>query len=235
MTQQDPLANLPWPAADAAPSEACSQAIRGTCTKGLCKRRGISATGRALVTLLLSGLLLGYYVWYGFTDTDRPPAAVMRTALYGALGWLGAQAVLVFVTLARPPGRRGSRGLRLALLIGLPLVFTGYLASISTEQFAFAQFAQGRSGGHALVCAGVALVMGAIVAGGALFAWRGTDPYSPGLSGALIGTVAGLASGSGMSVACGSHEALHACFAHGLIVFALAVLGFGFGRRLLAP
>ena len=233
MTQRDPLADLQWPGASVAPSEECSQAIRGKCTQGLCAKRGVSATTRALLTLGLSLLLLAYYTWYAVTD--RPASGVWRTALYGAVGWLGAQAVLVFVTLARPPGKRGSRELRLALLFGLPLLFIGYLALTSTEQFTFARFAQGYSGGHAAGCAGVALLMGALVAGGALFAWRRTDPYTPGISGALIGVVAGLATGSGMTVACSSHEAYHACLAHGLVVFALAALGFGFGRRLLAP
>lgn len=233
MSRQDPLAKLPWPGATVTPSEECSQAIRGVCTKGLCRERGVSASCRALVTLGLSLLLLVYYTWYGFTA--RLPSPIMRTALYGAVGWLGAQAVLVFVGLARPPGKRGSRALRLGLLIGLPLLFIGYVALISTEQFGLDKFTKGYSGGHAIGCGGIALLMGALVAGGALFAWRRTDPYTPGISGALIGVVAGLASGSGMTVACSSHEMLHACFAHGLIVFALAALGFGFGRRLLAP
>ncbi len=92
MTQKDPLADLPWPGATVTPSEACSQAIRGACTKGLCKERGISAVGRALLTLGLSALLLGYYVWYA--ATDRRPSAIMGTALFGAVGWLGAQAIL---------------------------------------------------------------------------------------------------------------------------------------------
>jgi hypothetical protein len=233
MTQRDPLADLPWPGATVAPSQECSQAIRGVCTKELCKQRGLSATTRGLVTLGLSVLLFAYYAWYALSEHE--PSTVMRTAFYGAIGWLGAQAVLVFAMLARPPGKRGSRSLRLGLLVAVPLVFTGYLMLLSTEQFTLARFVEGHTGGHALGCAGVALVMGALVAGGALFAWRRTDPYTPGISGALIGVVAGLASGSGMSVACGSHEALHACFAHGLIVFVLAAAGFGLGRRLLAP
>jgi hypothetical protein len=193
----------------------------------------VSATGRALVTLGLSVLLLAYYTWYAITDNR--PSSVVRTALFGAMGWLGAQALLVFVTLVRPPGKRGSRALRLGLVVGVPVLFIGYLALVSTEQFALAKFATGQPAGHALGCGLVALFLGALVASGAMVAWRGTDPYSPGLSGALIGVVAGIASGAGMTVACPSHEAFHACFAHGLVVFALAVAGFGLGRRLLPP
>jgi hypothetical protein len=215
------------------PSESCSQAIRGTCTKGLCAKRGVSAAVRGAVTLGLSALLLVYYVWYAWTE--RKPSGIETTLLYGALGWLGAQALLVFVALVRPPGKRGSRALRLGLLIGVPVLFIGYLALASTERFSFAHFSHGYSGGHALGCGLVALVMGALVAGGAMFAWRGTDPYNPGISGAMIGMVGGLASGAGVSVACPSHEAFHSCFAHGLIVFALAAAGFGLGRRLLPP
>src|SRR5687767_4049873 len=233
MTQRDPLADLPWPRATVTPTEECSQAIRGKCTQGLCAKRGVSATTRALLTLALSLIVLGTYVWYGLNEGQ--PSGVVRTALFGAVGWLGAQAVLVFATLARPPGKRGSRAVRLALLLGLPTLFIGYLVLISTEQFPFSRFVAGASGDHAIACAGVALLFGALVAGGALFAWRRTDPYTPGISGALIGVVAGLATGSGMTVACSSHEMFHACFAHGLVVFALAALGFGFGRRLLAP
>jgi hypothetical protein len=185
------------------------------------------------VTLGLSALLLAYYVWFAWSE--RKPSGIEMTFLYGALGWLGAQALLVFVALVRPPGKSGSRALRLGLLLGVPVLFIGYLALASTEQFSFARFTSGYSGGHALGCGLVALVMGALVAGGAMFAWRGTDPYSPGLSGAMIGMVGGLASGAGVSVACPSHEAFHSCFAHGLIVFALAAAGFGLGRRLLPP
>lgn len=233
MTQKDPLADLPWPGATVTPSETCSQAIRGACTKGLCPKRGVSAVGRALLTLGLSVMLIGYYTWYAVAD--HRPSALVRTAVLGAMGWLGAQALLVFVTLVRPPGKRGSRALRLGILFGVPLLFIAYLGLVSTEHFAFAKFAQGSPAGHAVGCGLVALFFGALIAGGALVAWRRTDPYNPGLSGAMIGLVAGLASGSGMSIACSSHEVFHSCIAHGAVVFALALAGFGLGRRLLAP
>lgn len=233
MTQKDPLADLPWPGAAVAPSETCTQAIRGACTQGLCKKRGVSATGRALVTLALSALLLVYYTWYAVTD--HRPSALVSTALFGALGWLGAQAALLFVALVRPPGKRVSRGVRIAILVALPLLFCAYLAMLATEHVPFAKFVQGYSGGHALGCGLVALVLGALVAGGAMIAWRRTDPYNPGISGAMIGMIGGLASGVGMSVACPSNEMLHACFAHGVGVIALSLAGFAVGRRLLAP
>jgi hypothetical protein len=203
------------------------------CTKSLCAQRGVSATGRALLTLGLSMLLLAYYTYYAVAE--HRPSAVMRTALLGAMGWLGAQALLVFVTLVRPPGKRGSRALRVGMLLSVPLLFIAYLGLVSTEHFELAKFAHGYPAGHALGCGLIALFLGALIAGGALVAWRRTDPYNPGLSGAMIGMVAGLASGSGMSVACSSHETFHSCIAHGAIVFVLSVAGFGLGRRLLAP
>jgi len=233
MTQKDPLADIAWPGATVTPSETCSKAIRGTCTKGLCAQRGVSAVARALLTLGLSLVLLGAYVWYAVSD--RRPSAIVSTALFGAVGWLGAQAILVFATLARPPGKRGSRALRIGLLLGVPVAFTAYLGLVSTERFAFAKFSHGYPAAHAVGCGLVALLFGALAAGGAMFAWRKTDPYNPGISGAMIGMVGGLASGAGMSVACPSHEAFHSCLAHGMVVFALALLGFGFGRRMLAP
>ena len=233
MTQKDPLADIAWPGATVAPSDECSKAIRGACTKGLCKERGVSAMTRGLLTLGLCAIVLLYYFWYAVDD--HRPSGIVRTGVFGAIGWLGAQAALVFGTLARPPGKRGSRGVRIALLAIVPLAFVGYLLLVSNEQFAFAKFAQGYPAGHAIGCGLVALFFGALVAGGAMIAWRRTDPYTPGISGALIGMVGGLASGAGMSLACPSHEAFHSCFAHGMVVFALALLGFGFGRRMLAP
>jgi hypothetical protein len=193
----------------------------------------VSAVGRAALTVGLSLLLILYYAWYAVAE--HRTSGVARTAMFGALGWLGAQTVLVFVALARPPGKRGSRVVRIALLLGLPLLFLGYLGLLSTERFGLVRFSQAATAGHAAGCGIVALLFGALIAGGALVAWRRTDPYNPGLSGAMIGMVGGLASGAGMSVACPSHEAFHSCFAHGMVVFALALLGFGFGRRMLAP
>ena len=65
--------------------------------------------------------------------------------------------------------------------------------------------------------------------------WRHTDPFSPGLSGALVGLLGGLAGAVGIGFACPNAEAWHMCIGHGLTLAAVGSLGWLLGRRLLAP
>ncbi|HEY4160205.1 MAG TPA: NrsF family protein, partial [Polyangiaceae bacterium] len=81
----------------------------------------------------------------------------------------------------------------------------------------------------------VSLFFGATVSAGVLLAFRGTDPLTPRLSGALAGLVGGLGGALAMGIACPSHEAWHLWFAHGLVVVVLGLFGFVVGRRILAP
>ena len=55
------------------------------------------------------------------------------------------------------------------------------------------------------------------------------------ISGALAGLAGGITSALGVGLACPSTEAWHACFSHGLVVIALVLLGWRFGRRVLSP
>lgn len=228
----DALADLPWPT-PAEPPKAVSAAICKECTKSLHGCRGASAEKRVMMSLLVSGgvtgLLIGLSVIFGSAG------ATLTSALYGAVGWAIIQVFVLVVGLARPPGRKPARALRLVIAVVVPLLFLGYLAATASSRLPFETFSQGATASHAVGCGLVSLFLGALVSGGVLLLWRGTDPLTPGLSGALVGLVGGLGGAVAMGIACPSHEAWHLGCAHGLGVIALVFLGGAVGRRLLSP
>jgi hypothetical protein len=65
--------------------------------------------------------------------------------------------------------------------------------------------------------------------------WRNTDPFTPRLSGGLLGAVAGGLGVFGTTLACGSNEGFHLLIGHALVVSLLIGLGWLFGPRWLAP
>jgi hypothetical protein len=224
--------DLPWPKPEA-PSKQCSAAIERTCTKDLHASRGLSGGARMALCLALSSTVVGFLYWLA-QRADRSELG-LRTGLYGALGWGAVQAAVLFAGLARPPGARGSCALRFALALLLPVAFLCYLAFDAWSFVPFAEFAHGARAEHAFHCGLVSLFVGATVSAGVLLAFRGTDPLTPRLSGALAGLVGGLGGALAMGIACPSHEAWHLWFAHGLVVVALGFFGFAVGRRILAP
>jgi hypothetical protein len=196
--------------------------------------KGMSTATRLTLCLLLSSFVA--VVAYVFGIRHHRSELGLRTGVYGALGWAVVQACVLFVGFS--PARRGalgSRTLRLALAIAVPLLFLGYLTYSAWSYVPFDQFAHGARADHALRCGLVALTFGALVSGGVLLAWRGTDPLTPRLSGTLAGLIGGIGGALAVGIGCPSHEAWHLWISHGLIVLALGVVGFGAGRRLLAP
>jgi hypothetical protein len=229
---RDPLSDLPWPA-PSEPGERVSAAIRSHCTKDLCAERSLSCSSRALISL---GLSLALLLWLTYWAAGRPAQREMIEAgLLGAAGWGVVQAGVLLFYLARPPGRRGPAPRRVAVLFAVPVLFLGYLVLTATETVSLAEFSSGAHAAHALRCSLLTLLFGGLVAAGGLLVWRRTDPIQPGLSGALLGLVGGLGGALAMNVACASHETHHLWFSHGLAVIALTLLGWGAGRRLLAP
>jgi hypothetical protein len=228
---QEPLSDLPWPEPPS-PAPEVSAAIRKTCTRGLDHRRGLTGTQRALLSLLVSGGVVAVLVMVAIRR--HAPDDVVRFALIGALGWGLVHAAVLSVTLARPPGRRGSRALRIGFAVGLPLLFFGYLALAATSRLTIGQFLH-EGLGRAGECSFYSLLFGAIAAGGTLLLWRRTDPLTPGLSGALAGLLGGLASAVGIGVACPTHEGWHLWLVHGMTVVLFVLVGWVVGRRWLAP
>ena len=232
MKPTDDFNDLPWPK-PAAPSAEISAAICQHCTHGLEKKRGMSRLHRLFASLALSFGVFSLLAWLSRDHTRVE--GTFRGALIGAAGWGTIMAAVLWMGLARPPGRRGSARLRLVLAVVTPVFFLAYVAYAAPSWVSWGDFTHGTRAVHAVGCSVVGMLFSAVVSGGVLLLWRGTDPLTPGLTGALVGLVGGLAGGLTIGVACSSQEGWHACFSHGLGVLAFVAFGWAAGRRLLAP
>jgi hypothetical protein len=232
LPEPDPLADLPWPKPEA-PRAEVSAKICGACTKNLCARRGLSALTRLTLCVAASSLIAGLGYWVG-AHHHRAELG-LRLGLRGALAWALVQAGVLFIGLSPRRGVLGSRSVRIALAVLVPVLFLGYLSFAAWSYVPFEQFSHGARASHALGCGAAVLGFGALLGGSVLLAWRGTDPVTPRLSGTLAGLVGGVGSALAVGIGCPSHEAWHLWTAHGLIVLALGFTGFAAGRRLLAP
>jgi len=232
VSEPDPLDNLPWPSPPA-PSEAVGEKIRASCHPGAGGKECTSARRRAALTLLVPvftvSVLSLLALWRGVDE------GVIRDGLLGALGWSVVLGVTLLVGLASPPGRRPRAMLRWGIAVAIPLLFFVFLANTAWARVPFQQFAHGAMAEHAWRCGGICFVVGAVMSSGVMLLWRGTDPLTPGLSGALLGLVGGMGSALGMGIFCPSHETWHVCVSHGVVLASLAVLGGAAGRRLLSP
>ena len=232
LPESDPLADLPWPKPEA-PRAEVSARICGACTKNLCAKRGLSAATRLGVCVAASSLIAGLGYWFG-AQHQRSELG-LRLGLCGALVWAIVQAGVLFLGFSPRRGVLGSRGVRLALAVLVPLLFLGYLSFAAWSYVPFDQFSHGARASHALSCGLIALFAGGLLGASVLWAWRRTDPVTPRLSGTLAGLVGGVGGALAVGIGCPSHEAWHLWTAHGLIVLALGLMGFAAGRRLLAP
>lgn len=227
----DSLPDLPW-REEPVPAPELSAAIRKTCTRDLDCKRGATAARRAAISVLVSGTIVGGLVLLGLRHgVESEP---MKWALAGAAAWGIVHAAILFLGLARPPGRRGSRALRLGVAVALPILFFAYLAVAASNTLPFGQFLH-EGVGHTSSCGLFSLLFGAVAAVGTLLVWRRTDPLTPGLSGALAGLCGGLASAVGIGVACPSHEGWHLWLAHGTTLVVFVLVGWVVGRKWLAP
>jgi hypothetical protein len=200
----------------------------------LSERRKCRSAKQRLVASV--GLTVGVVFLLALATRNHPRyEGTFRSILIGAAGWGVVQAVVLWAGLVRPPGQRLSAHVRLVLAVTIPVVFLAYVAYAAPAWVPFAEFAHGARASHAIRCAFIGLAISAVISGGVLLLWRGTDPLSPGLSGALVGLVGGVAGGLAIGVACPSQEGWHACFSHGFGVIAFTAFGWAVGRRLLSP
>lgn len=224
-SHDDPLADVAWPAPPA-PNEHVSSAIRQRCTEGLCPRRGPTRARRlmsaCLATVVVATLVL-------IIGTRGLP----HGTLFAVLGWALVYASVLAVGLFRPPGRRVSRGVRLAIALALPLAFFVYLTWTGVREGL--TWGQALDGWRAMSCGVHALLFSGLITAASLLVWRGTDPCTPGLSGVLVGLAGGLVSATVVDVVCPTRELGHLWIVHGGMVLLLMALGWVAGRRWLPP
>jgi hypothetical protein len=111
----------------------------------------------------------------------------------------------------------------------------GFLWSSSDHHLAVIEFFAGPMLGTAARCGAVALVVGGITALTTFVIWRRTDPFTPRLSGAIVGLSGGLVGAAAVGLACPSAEAWHLGVGHGLSTLCLASAGWLVGGRFFAP
>lgn len=226
----DPLEGIDW---SVPPSSRVTARIRAEIADDIRPQKALSAGVRVALSLTLSaataaGVIL---VMRGAHDVAGPLAA----AALGVVGWALVQVTILVLGLAQRPHLGLSKPLRLGMAVLVPLAFFAVLAFGANTWLPFAEVASAEHASGVVVCGIHALLCGVIAAVGMFLIWRRTDPFGPGLSGALVGVTAGLAGAVAVGVACPSTEAWHLWLGHGLVIAALALLGWVVGPRVLSP
>lgn len=206
-------------------------AIRAECTKNLRAQRGLSRRAR----LVLSGLLGTSAVLLLWMVGERGPDT-SSAVLLGAAAWGGTLGMVLLLGLGRTATCHSTCPSRWMLLILLPALFYGGLHLLGSRVLSVSEFfGSADQVWRILPCGSLALGTGGLVSGGIMLLWRRTDPFSPGLSGALVGLLGGMAGAVGVGFACPSAEVWHMYMGHGFTIAALVTLGWLVGRRLLPP
>jgi hypothetical protein len=205
-----------------------------------------------LLEELQQGLALGAPSGRGLSRGARlgVSAAVLGAALLlataPAVGWgvprlLGAALLVgavvggLLLPASVPGARRAGLGVRRALVAGLSLLTLAVLGALAPGFEPLGDFTAHGGPDHALACAYHTLLTGLAAGGALLLLWRRTDPFTPALSGALLGGTGGVVGTLSACLACPTDEGWHLMLGHGLAVSALALLGAAAGRRWLAP
>ena len=144
-----------------------------------------------------------------------------------ALAGIAMMGGATFLGLTWASGKRVNVGVRIAVAVLPPLAF----ASLATIAHPGAAVGRDPLGG----CLSTGLVLAAVPMAVMFLSWRRTDPYSPRVTGALIGGWAGLTGAVGLTLTCPSNDLLHIALGHGGAVAGGALLGWLLGRKLLSP
>ncbi len=217
--------SCPMPRADV------REAVRRECTAGLCAKRVGSRRNRILACGGLFAFIVG---GSAFLASGVLGIGYASAALWGALGWAIVLLAILAVNL-RPQSVHAGIW-RALVLLGVPGGFFWYLTTQSGPGPSFLDFINDTGMCvHVVKCGLMSLVVGAMASAGMFYVWRASDPFSPRLSGVVLGLAGGIAGALTAGFVCPGQDAWHVVFGHGLGVVVLAVGGAALGRRVLSP
>lgn len=226
MTMPDPFSQL---AAQApSPREGVLDSIRAELKKDSEKKRSLSRGQR--VALSAAALALGLALTSAGAFVTAPRAAILAAAALSlSVGGLLLAGVV--------PGEKRSLGLSVRKsLVGILSVVAFTALALQAETFvAWGDFARADSLHRATGCAAHSLMSGVLGSTALLFFWRRTDPFSPGLTGSLLGLLGGLVGTMSVSLACQNAEGFHLTLGHGACLLLLGIFGAFVGRKWLTP
>ncbi len=214
---------------DEGPSDATRDAIRNAVRADLEPVRSASVSARVAMgagaAIACGALVVISFGSAGFDGLRRNLIAVAITAVAALL-----TALFVGASLSRRADGWSSRRARTLLVA---TVITGWslyiIASVTDEALGAAlRWA-------AIGCSFRSVVAGLVGLGAMLWVWRGTDPWSPRVSGALMGACAGSIASAGVGIPCPSDQGGHLMLGHWLAVPILAAIGAAISKRVLAP
>jgi hypothetical protein len=225
MNTVDPFAELA--AKSSFPSERILNALHEEMRADSKPRRSLSRRARALLSIL--ALALGLTLTAARVLGENPSAFLI--ALASSCLSIGT---LLFMGVIPGTGRTNA-GMR-RILLGTLGIFTFTVLALNADHFMpLDQFA---SGGHihgVTHCVTFSLLAGVIASSGLMMIWRRTDPFSPGLTGALLGFLGGLIGTVSVSLTCRADEGIHLTLGHGVATLILAGICWAGGRKWLTP
>ena len=211
------------------PSEATREAIRQAVLADLKPVEAVSMGKRALFVLgigVASALLV--VISYGGAGLQGLAKHVVGTVVTAVVAVLATLAIAgSFTPKLQAKLGRSQRALVLATLV---VAWTVYLASNITDQALGTALA-----GPAIGCWLRSLLAGLVGCGAFLYIFRRTDPWTPRISGALLGACAGTIASAGVGIPCPSETGGHLMVGHWLAVPLLALFGAIVARRVLEP
>lgn len=226
MNSNDPFSQL---AAQAPPPrDAVLDSIRAELKSDNKKRRSLSRLQRVALSSL--ALIFGLALTSMGAFAAAPRAAILAAAALSlSVGGLLLAGVV--------PGEARTLGISVRkALVGILSVAAFTVLALKAESFlSFSEFAESNSLHRATACVAHSLVSGVVGATSLIFFWRRTDPFSPGLTGSLLGLLGGLVGTMSVSLACRSAEGFHLTLGHGAGVLLLGIFGAFLGRKWLAP